>query len=100
LIQNCDIVIANVSPFRGPEPDSGTVWEIGYAQALNKKVLAYSSDMRTLKEKTQEILNLKNSDCDSNGMAIEDFGLTHNLMFSDIVLSDSFEGCLKILKSN
>ena len=25
MIHACDIVIANLSPFRGPEPDSGTV---------------------------------------------------------------------------
>jgi len=29
MIESCDIVIANLNPFRGPEPDSGTVWEVG-----------------------------------------------------------------------
>jgi nucleoside 2-deoxyribosyltransferase len=98
LIKNCDIVIANLSPFRGPEPDSGTVWEVGYGQGIDKEVVAYSTDSRTLKEKTQSILNLGDADRDDNNMEIEDFGLTHNLMFANIVIATSFEECLKYLQ--
>jgi len=98
MIHACDIVIANLSPFRGPEPDSGTVWEVGFAQGLGKRVLAYSTDMRSLKEKTQSILHLGDTDYDASGMAIEDFGLTHNLMFAHSVVASSFEACLKLLK--
>lgn len=97
MIRSCDIVIANLSPFRGPEPDSGTVWEVGFAQALGKKVLAYSNDSRTLKEKTQAILNLGESTRDKEGLLIEDFGLGHNLMFAGCVVAQTFEGCLKSL---
>ncbi|MGE3301304.1 MAG: nucleoside 2-deoxyribosyltransferase [Arcobacter sp.] len=41
LINQCDIVIANLNSFRGKEADSGTVWECGYATALGKKVYGY-----------------------------------------------------------
>lgn len=98
MIKACDAVIANVSSFRGAEPDSGTVWEIGYAQALNKEVIAYATDRRTLKTKTQEILQLGNTGNDAQGMAIEDFGLSHNLMYAQCVLAGSFEECLAYLK--
>jgi len=97
MIRECDIVIANLSPFRGPEPDSGTVWEVGFAQGLGKRVLAYSSDMRILKEKTQAILGLGDSPCDKDGMEIEDFFLTHNLMYASCVVGKTFEDCLKYL---
>lgn len=100
MIDECDIVIANLSPFRGPEPDSGTAWEVGYAQGLKKRVLAYSSDMRILKEKTQAILGLGNSAHDKEGMEIEDFSLTHNLMYADCVVGNSFEACLKHLNGH
>ena len=100
MIENCDIVLANLSPFRGPEPDSGTVWEVGYAQGINKTVVAYSTDSRTLKEKTQDILKLGNANRDTNNMEIEDFGLTHNLMFANIVIGKEFEDCLKYLQNN
>ena len=43
LIQRADAVMANVNPFRGAEPDSGTAFEMGYAVALGKPVWAYVS---------------------------------------------------------
>lgn len=100
MIETCDIVIANLSPFRGPEPDSGTVWEVGYAQGLRKKVVAYSTDMRTLKTKTQALLQLGAKKVDAEGMNIEDFGLTHNLMFAHLVIASSFKACLEYLDSH
>ena len=53
-----------------------------------------------MKEKTQCMLGLGDSNNDKDGMAIEDFGLTHNLMFAHLVVSDTFEGCLQYLKAN
>lgn len=99
MIESCDFVIANLSPFRGPEPDSGTVWEIGYAQGLEKQVLAYSTDRRSLKERTQVMLGLGEKESDHAGMLIEDFGLSHNLMFAHLVVAGSFEECLKVYAS-
>jgi len=97
MIRSCDIVIANLSSFRGPEPDSGTVWEVGFAQALGKTVLAYSNDLRSLKVKTQAHLSLGNSPQDNEGYFIEDFGLSHNLMFAPCVIAETFEACLETL---
>lgn len=34
MIQRCDIVLANLEPFRGPSADTGTVWECAYAKGL------------------------------------------------------------------
>ena len=41
LIQGADGVLAHLAAFRGLEPDSGTVFEVGYAVALGKPVAAY-----------------------------------------------------------
>ncbi|MGV8248427.1 nucleoside 2-deoxyribosyltransferase, partial [Pseudomonas aeruginosa] len=41
LIERADCVLANLEPFRGSEPDSGTAFEVGYALALGKPVYAY-----------------------------------------------------------
>ena len=41
LIREADGVLANLMDFRGLEPDSGTVFEVGYAVALGKPVAAY-----------------------------------------------------------
>ncbi|MCV6608471.1 MAG: nucleoside 2-deoxyribosyltransferase [Campylobacterales bacterium] len=100
MIEQCDIVIANVSPFRGPEPDSGTVWEVGFAQGLGKDVYCYSTDLRTLKEKAIDMLDLdEGSERDNEAMLIENFELSHNLMFADRVVANSFEECLKQIKN-
>lgn len=98
LIRQCDAVIANLSPFRGPEPDSGTVWEVGFAMALGKRVIGYVTDTQPLKQRTQQMLGLGDADRDAQGMLIEDFGLTHNLMFAHCVVARSFEGALECLQ--
>lgn len=95
MIHESDIVIANLNSFRGTEPDSGTVWEVGFAQGLGKKVYGYCEDQSDYRTKVIEILKLDGDIRDNQGMEIEDFGLTHNLMFADCVISNSFEGCLK-----
>lgn len=101
MIKECDGVIADLSPFRGPEPDSGTVWEVGFAQALGKPVIGYCTDRRTLKEKTVEMLGLAvDSERDNQDMLIEDFGLSHNLMYSDIVVCSSFEEAVKKIRQS
>jgi len=41
-IETADIVMANVQNFRGHEPDSGTVFEIGYAIGRGKAVWCYN----------------------------------------------------------
>jgi nucleoside 2-deoxyribosyltransferase len=41
LIRAADGVAANLASFRGQEPDSGTVFEVGFAVALGKPVVAY-----------------------------------------------------------
>jgi len=108
MIEKADFVIANINPFRGYEPDSGTVWEIGYALGLGKKVYGYiespeidylnridSTDKYSLEGE------LEGSFEDLNGMLIEDFDNPVNLMISEsITICDSFKACLKQLKKD
>ena len=77
-IRDSDAVLANLNSFRGSEPDSGTVFEIGYAAALGKPVWAYFSDQRPLIEQL---------DTDAAGYCqrdyqVEDFALPKNLMLA------------------
>ncbi|CAD2220830.1 nucleoside 2-deoxyribosyltransferase [Angomonas deanei] len=75
-IKQCDAIIADLSPFRSHEPDCGTAFEVGYAAALNKIILTFSSDQRTLVERYGGVK-------DSLGMEVEDFNLPFNLMLAD-----------------
>lgn len=43
-VAECDAILANLSPFRGSEPDSGTVWEAATGKALGKIVVGYTTD--------------------------------------------------------
>ena len=99
LIHECDIVLANLNPFRGLEPDSGTVYEVGYATALNKKVYAYAKDHRPMIKRIVESQSLSPSatHCQDNKV-IENFGLPLNLMMLDILISVGFEEALRQLK--
>ena len=47
-LRRADAVLANLGHFRGNEPDSGTVFEVGFACALGKPVWAYFPDQHPL----------------------------------------------------
>lgn len=83
MIREADGVIANLDPFRGViEPDSGTVYEIGFARALGKWVVARLSDARAYREKLSEtpLAPPDGGSFDADGTSVEDFGLPLNLM--------------------
>lgn len=98
LIDRADIVIANLNPFRGCEPDSGTCFEIGYAHARGKQVFGYLDRKDTLRERVNQVEKADSTrTADNAGMAIEDFDLPLNLMLAipvQIVEGD-LEKCLK-----
>jgi len=98
LIQSADIVMANLNPFRGLEPDSGTVFEVGYAVALGKEVYAYARDRRDMIERIRHAQNLPATATHCRaGKVIEDFKLSHNLMLLDLVVADDARSCLEII---
>jgi nucleoside 2-deoxyribosyltransferase len=108
LIRKAQIVAANLDPFRGPEPDSGTAFELGYALALGKKVCGYVTHLETLLQRVESAENRSeppapygNKLTDRSGLMIEDFGLPCNLMLSipANIVGGGLEGCLKAIRS-
>ena len=91
LIRKCDIMIANLTPFRGPSADVGTAYEVGFAHALGKKVFAYTNVSAQFSERTKMSLNvqaLRSKDGrlrDINGMFIEENELVDNLMLDGCI---------------
>jgi nucleoside 2-deoxyribosyltransferase len=95
LIKNCDIVVANLTPFRGPSADVGTTYEIGFANALGKKIFAYTNIAVPFTERTIKALNGEVSRGeddrlrDANGMFIEENDLVDNLMLDGCIHASS-----------
>jgi nucleoside 2-deoxyribosyltransferase len=73
-IVDCRAVIANLTPFRGPSADPGTVFEVGFARALGRPVFGWTADPRPFTERTRAFLGAP------DGMLVEAFGCTDNLM--------------------
>ena len=87
LIRECDIVVANLTPFRGASADVGTVYELGLARGLGKHIHGYSNDPALYKQRvfdhagTGTISEQTAGDLrDKNGFKIEEFDLHDNLM--------------------
>ncbi|WP_434636337.1 nucleoside 2-deoxyribosyltransferase [Sulfurimonas sp. NW7] len=102
MIQEADIVIANLNPFRGKEPDSGTVFECGYAYGLKKEVYGYLSPACNYIDRftEDERFAKEGSFYDLDARVIEDFDYPLNLMLScsTKIIEGSFETVLKFLK--
>lgn len=96
LIRQSCAVIADLSPFRGPNVDDGTAFEIGYAHALGLPIFGYvctGAHAAPYPERVRasgETLTTITHDnrptlVDETGMMVEDFGLPVNLMIATIL---------------
>ncbi|OWT63743.1 nucleoside 2-deoxyribosyltransferase [Candidimonas nitroreducens] len=98
LLRRADRVMANLNPFRGAEPDSGTVFEVGYAAALGKPVWVYTGSGASLVEQVAAGRDGARA-VDAQGYTVEDFGLNLNLMIAcsaQVVVGDA-EDCLRAM---
>jgi nucleoside 2-deoxyribosyltransferase len=93
MMIEADAMIANLTPFRGPSADAGTVYELGYMTGRGKLCLGYSNDPRSYADRVAEFTGASSRDgrlIDAQGLTVEDFGLTDNLM---IVHALDLHGC-------
>lgn len=100
LIRQAEAVVANLDPFRGAEPDSGTCFELGYAHALGKRVCGYVARLESLRDRVRRCAGADPERAvDSRGMAIENFGLPLNLMLAvpALIVAGGLEECLRAL---
>jgi len=98
VLRDCQLVVANLNPFRGSEPDSGTVFEVGYAVALGIPVWAYTSRSGSLVEQLAvQRLPGGRGPVDSLGYSVEDYGFGLNLMLACSVnlVEGTLEDCLR-----
>jgi nucleoside 2-deoxyribosyltransferase len=84
MMDKANAIIANLTPFRGPGADPGTVYELGYMAGRDKLCLGYCNDPAPYAERVARFMNVTRaadaSLIDSDGLTVEDFGLPDNLM--------------------
>ena len=104
LIRKAQMVVANLNPFRGAEPDSGTVFELGYGFALGKKVWGYVASGESLLKRVSRIDGEADIDSthptDAQGLMIENFGLPLNLMLamSAHIVTGDLAACIAAIR--
>ncbi|WP_315782516.1 nucleoside 2-deoxyribosyltransferase [Bradyrhizobium sp. SZCCHNPS1003] len=83
MMDDADAIIANLTPFRGPGADAGTVYELGYMAGRGKLCLGYCNEPAVYADRARRFTTVMEQDgrvVDAEGLTVEDFGLPDNLM--------------------
>jgi nucleoside 2-deoxyribosyltransferase len=83
MMDEADAIIANLTPFRGAGADPGTVYELGYMAGRGKLCFGYSNDPGIYADRLRRLTEVTARDgvlVDAEGLTVEDFGLSDNLM--------------------
>jgi nucleoside 2-deoxyribosyltransferase len=84
MMDAADAIIANLTPFRGPGADPGTVYELGYMAGRRKPCFGYCNDPAPYAERVRRFTLVTSAAdkrlIDRDGLTVEDFGLPDNLM--------------------
>ncbi len=84
MMEACDCVIANLTPFRGASADAGTLIELGWFLGRGRPVFGYSNTALPFAERSRgQVAAIPDP---MPGLAVEGFGLADNLMIAGAVL--------------
>ncbi len=83
MMQECDIIIANLTPFRSTSADAGTLIEVGWFLGQSKPVFGYSNSAEPFATRSHFYLSAIADPIP--GLAVEGFGLPDNLMIAGAV---------------
>ena len=93
VIRDCDAMIVNLTPFRGPSADVGSAYEMGFMRALGRPIFGYSNDSRPFPDRIASFyggavrVRPTGEREDPDGMAIESFELHDNLMLAGGIIA-------------
>ena len=89
LMRGSDLLIANLTPFRGVSMDAGTAFEVGFMRALGRPVLGYTNVVGDYRRRAEAYrkAGVPTPDADAPDIAIEDFDLAENLMIEVAILA-------------
>ena len=93
MMDEAKAIIVNLTPFRGPGADPGTVYELGYMGGLGKLCPGYSNDPSHYVKRVAKFSRVNKRGkrlVDDEGRTVENFDLPDNLM---IVHALDIHGC-------
>jgi nucleoside 2-deoxyribosyltransferase len=85
MMEQCDIIIANLTPFGGASADAGTLIEVGWFLGRGKPIFGYSNTSENFESRMRKQLGTQFSD-----FGIEGFHLPDNLMIVGAVNSGGY----------
>lgn len=93
------IIVSDLEAYRGAEPDSGTIYEIGMAYAKGALSYGYTRDKRSLAVKNQGsgLNNGVVTDEKGKKMPYADLPFSPNIIGSTKIIEGDFDDCLKII---
>ena len=88
LMRQADVIIANLTPYRGVSADPGTVFELGWFHGAGKAVYGYSNVAANFETRVAAAFGPTTRgpagrEIGRDGMSIEGFGLADNLMIDE-----------------
>jgi nucleoside 2-deoxyribosyltransferase len=85
MMEAADIIIANLTPFRGASADSGTLVELGWFLGRGRPIFGYSNIATPFRERSRTHLAAIPDPLPE--ITVEHFGLPDNLMIPGAVLA-------------
>ncbi|MDO9707611.1 nucleoside 2-deoxyribosyltransferase [Paracraurococcus lichenis] len=84
MMEDCDLVIANLTPFRGASADAGTLVELGWFLGRGRSAFGYSNCALPFAERSaRQVAAVPDP---MPGLTVGGFGLPDNLMIPGAVL--------------
>ena len=80
-LQASNVIIANLNPFKGYEPDCGTAWECGAAYMYGHKMYGYMDSLAPLIHKIPNVVGEDGRHYDMYGSVVDDFDYPADLRF-------------------
>jgi nucleoside 2-deoxyribosyltransferase len=85
MMERCDIIIANLTPFGGASADAGTLIEVGWFLGKGKPIFGYSNTSESFEQRMRRQFGEGYAD-----LGIEGFHLPDNLMIVGAVLTGGY----------
>ena len=102
VMKDTTVIIADLEAYRGAEPDSGTVYELGMAYAKGARCYGYTRDKRSLSTKNQNAFLKDGKIYDERGgeMMYGVLPFSSDIVGSTKIVEGDFDDCLKMLMTD